>query len=449
MSKKVLILYILSFYYFLSYNNSGDYMIKVIKNGTVITMNNKRKQYEKVDIVIKDDSIIDIVDNYNGEYDELIDATNKIVMPGLINCHTHLGMSIFRATNDNLTLTDWLNIKIWPIENKMTDEDIYYTTLLSCIEMIKTGTVMANNMYFSSGASLKAIKESFVRGLIGNNLIDNDGHGEDRLNELVELYTNNSNPLIKFAVAPHSLYTCSKDYLKKCSDLALQYNLPLHIHFCENENEIDEIIKNYGMSPVRAIESLGFLRNKLILAHATFLNDDGLKMLKDYDVSISHNPISNLNLGCGIADITKYRQYVNVCLGTDGQGSGNNMNLFYHMSVVDLLQKGIYKNPTVYSSYDTLKMATINGAKALGIEDMIGSIEIGKKADIIILDMNNIEAYPTDSVITQVVHNTESCNVDTTIINGKVLMKNHKLLLDINEDDLKSKVDDILKRLKI
>lgn len=418
-------------------------MIKVIKNGTVITMSNNRPKYENIDIVIKDNKIENLVSNYDGDYDEIIDASNKIVMPGLINCHTHLGMSIFRATNDNLNLDDWLNNKIWPIENNMTDEDIYYTTLLSCIEMIKTGSVMANDMYFGCNGSLKAISETKVRCLFGRCLIADK---DENINELLNLIKNNNNELVKFAVAPHAFYTCSKEYLKKCSDLALQYDLPLHIHFCENLNEVEGINNKYGTT-FNALKETGMLRNKLILAHGTFI--DEIEKLKDYDVSVIHNPISNLNLGCGCADIVKYKNYVNIGLGTDSQGSGNNMNLFYHMSVVDLLQKGKYKDPTVYSSFDTLKMATIDGAVASGVDDIIGSIDIGKCADIIIVDLNNIEAYPSIDLITNLVHNTESINVDTTIINGEVLMKNHKLLLDIDLDKLKNKIDNINKRLKI
>ena len=427
------------------YNYIGDNMIKVIKNGIVLTMDEKRPKYEKLDIVINDDKIVDLVENYNGEYDLLIDASGKIVMPGLINCHTHLGMSIFRATNDNLNLNDWLNNKIWPIEDKLTDEDIYYTTLLSCIEMIKTGSVIANDMYFGSLGILKAVKESKIRCLFGRCLMDSDGKGKERIDEFIELYNNKDNDLIKYTIAPHAFYTCSKEYLKECSDLALKYNLPLHIHFCENLNEVDGIKKEYGTT-FNALKETGLLRNKLILAHGTFI--DEIEKYKDYDVSISHNPLSNLDLGCGIANITKYRDYVNIGLGTDGQGSGNNMNLFYHMSLVDLLQKGIYKDPTVYSSYETLKMATINGARVLGVEDEIGSIEIGKKADIIIIDLNNIETYPTVDLIVNLVHNTESNNVDTTIVNGEVLMQNHKLCLDINEEDLKSNISRIIERLK-
>lgn len=418
-------------------------MKTLIKNGTVITMDDNREKYEKLDIVYENDTIIEICKNYTGDFDRMIDASGKIVMPGLINTHTHLGMSIFRATNDNLPLNKWLSDKIWPIENNMTDDDIYYTTLLSCIEMIKTGSVMANDMYFGCSGSLKAIKDSKVRCLFGRCFMF-DEDGDKRIEEVKELIKNNDNDLVKFAIAPHAFYTCGKDYLKKYSDLALELNLPLHIHFCENESEVEGIKKDYGTT-FNALKETGMLRNKLILAHGTFIDD--IDLLKDYDVSIAHNPVSNLNLGCGIADIVKYRDFVNISLGTDGQGSGNNMNLFYHMSVVDFLQKGLYKDPTVYSSYETLKMATINGAKALGVDNLIGSIEPGKKADIIIVDLNNVEVYPSADLITNIVHNTESNNIDTTIINGEILMSNHKLLLDINEDKLKEQINSIINRL--
>lgn len=424
-------------------------MIKVIKNGTVITMDqSKEKKYEKLDIVIENDIIKEIIDNYQGPYDEIIDATNKIVMPGLINCHTHLGMSIFRATNDDLDLNTWLNNKIWPIEHNMTDEDIYYTTLLSCLEMIKTGTTMSNDMYFGWRGQIKAIKESKIRCMTSSMLINDS---EKCIEDFITIYNENKGTeLLDFSITPHALYSSSKEYLKKASDLATNLNLPIHTHFCENENEVKGIINDYNKTPAKALEELGFLNHKLILAHCTFLNDEDIITLRNKDVSIVHNPVSNLNLGCGIANITKYSNNgINVCLGTDGQGSGNTMNLFYHMSLVDFLQKGLYRNSTIASSYETLKMATINGAKALGKEKEIGSIEVNKKADIIILDYNNTEAYPTPDLIIQVVHNTESINVDTTIINGNVLMRNHKITLPINEEELKQNIDKIIARLSI
>lgn len=424
-------------------------MIKVIKGGTVITMDEKRKeQYEKLDIVIKDDKIVKIVKDYDGEYDMLIDATNKVVLPGLINAHTHLGMSIFRATNDSLTLNEWLENKIWPIENNLTNDDVYYSTLLSCIEMIKTGTTTSNDMYFNCDGSIKALKQTKLRSLFSRCLMDGTGQGQKMIDEFLKLYEENKDSdLIKFSVAVHSFYTSSEEYLKKCSDLALKLDLPLHIHFCENETEVSTIKEKYNMDPVDALEKVGMLRNKLILAHTTFISEDKLSKFLNKKVSFVHNPISNLNLGCGIANISKYKNYVNVCLGTDGQGSGNNLNLFYHMSMVDLLQKGLYKDPVVSSSYEVLKMATINGAKALFMDDKIGSIEVGKNADIIIVDLNEIETYPTVDVINNVVHNTGYSNVDTTIVNGEVLMLNHKLLVPFDEGELKKHINSIINRV--
>lgn len=424
-------------------------MIKVIKGGTVITMDEKRKeQYEKLDIVIKDDKIFKIVKDYDGEYDMLIDATNKVVLPGLINAHTHLGMSIFRATNDSLTLNEWLENKIWPIENNLTNDDVYYSTLLSCIEMIKTGTTTSNDMYFNCDGSIKALKQTKLRSLFSRCLMDGTGQGQKMIDEFLKLYEENKDSdLIKFSVAVHSFYTSSEEYLKKCSDLALKLDLPLHIHFCENETEVNTIKDKYNMDPVDALEKVGMLRNKLILAHTTFISEDKLSKFLNKKVSFVHNPISNLNLGCGIANISKYKNYVNVCLGTDGQGSGNNLNLFYHMSMVDLLQKGLYKDPVVSSSYEVLKMATINGAKALFMDDKIGSIEVGKNADIIIVDLNEIETYPTVDVINNVVHNTGYSNVDTTIVNGEVLMLNHKLLVPFDEVELKKHINSIINRV--
>lgn len=423
-------------------------MRTLIKNGTVITMDESRKkQYEKLDIVFDDNIITCITKKYTGKYDNVIDASNKIVMPGLINAHAHLGMSIFRTTNDDMDLDTWLNDKIWPIEDQFTDEEVYYTTLLSNIEMIKTGTTTSNDMYFHKDGIIKALKETKVRSVFGLTLAGDID--KEKLKDFEEFYLKNkNNNLIKFVVAPHSMYTCTKGLLKEGKKFADKYNLPLHMHFCENEKEVRDIIEIYNETPMEALKELGYLDNKLILAHCTFVSSEELKLLKNKDVSFVHNPVSNLNLGCGIADIKKYMENdINVCLGTDGQGSGNNMNLFYHMSFVDFLQKGVYKNPRVFKSYDTLKMATIYGAKALGLENEIGSIEKGKKADLIILDINNIENYPNYDLINNIVHNVCPNNIDTTIIDGEVLMRNHKLEIDIDENELKNDIDRILKRV--
>ena len=425
-------------------------MITLIKNGTVISMDLKRdKQFEIMDVVFSDNKIIYVGADYQGEYDKVIDATGKIVMPGLINCHTHLGMSIFRTTNDDLTLDSWLNNKIWPIEDKLTDDDLYYTTLLSMVEMIKTGSTCFNDMYFGYKGSIPAIKKCGVRGIYGRCLMGNmDKDSICRVDDFKKLYEEyKDDDKIRLSIAPHALYTCNLEYLKLCSDLAKEYNLPIHIHLSENMNEVKTVTNKFGMKPMEVLDKVGMLEKRVILGHGTFLSDSEINMIKDRDVSVCTNPVSNLNLGCGIADLVKYKKNgINVCLGTDGQGSGNSLNLFYTMSLVDYLQKGKYEDPTVMSSYDVLKMATINGAKALGIDD-IGSIEVGKKADIIILDISDISLYPAYDLIPFIVHNCFYDVVDTTIIDGKILMMDKELKIDVDLNILRSKIEDIRRRL--
>lgn len=425
-------------------------MITLIKNGTVISMDLKRdKQFEIMDVVFSDNKIIYVGNDYQGEYDKVIDATGKIVMPGLINCHTHLGMSIFRATNDVLTLDSWLNDKIWPIEDKLTDDDLYYTTLLSMVEMIKTGSTCFNDMYFGYKGSIPAIKKCGVRGIYGRCLMGNmDKDSICRVDDFKKLYEEyKDDDKIRLSIAPHALYTCNLEYLKLCSDLAKEYNLSIHIHLSENMNEVKTVTNKFGMKPMEVLDKVGMLEKRVILGHGTFLSDSEINMIKDRDVSVCTNPVSNLNLGCGIADLVKYKKNgINVCLGTDGQGSGNSLNLFYTMSLVDYLQKGKYEDPTVMSSYDVLKMATINGAKALGIDD-IGSIEVGKKADIIILDISDISLYPAYDLIPFIVHNCFYDVVDTTIIDGKILMMDRELKIDVDLNILRSKIEDIRRRL--
>lgn len=420
-----------------------------IKNGLVISMDSSKDMYTYEDILIEDDVIKYVGTNYNGEYDKLIDAEGKIVMPGLINCHTHLGMSLFRATNDDYSLNEWLEKYIWPIEDNMNDDDMYFATLLSLIEMIKTGTTCFNDMYFNWKGSIRALDDVKVRGIYTRCLMgDMDEGGIRRIDEFKELYNYNKSDLIKLSIAPHALYTTSLDYLYECNKLANEYKLPIHIHLSENENEVKSVRDKFNKLPIEVLRDVGFLDKKVVLAHGTFISDKELSIIKDKDVSICTNPVSNLNLGGGIADIKKYMSNgINICLGTDGAGSGNNLNLFYHMSLLDNLQKGLYKDSTVMNSYEVLKIATINGAKALGLDNEIGSIEVGKKADIIIVDLNDIEMFPCINPIIQIVHNGWYNSVDSVIINGNILVSDKKLNMDIDLNDLKNKIQDIRNRL--
>lgn len=415
----------------------------LIKNGNVIIFENDDVKVKKADIKIKGNIIKRISENIQLEEGEkIIDATNKIVMPGLINTHAHIAMSIFRGTFEGCDLYTWLNEKIWPVEAKLTKEDVYNASMLSIVEMISTGTTTVNDHYFFSDEIRKALTESGMRAVITRVLMDSDGKeaSENRLKEFVSLYESRdkNNKLISYSVAPHSLYTCSGEVLKKARELALQYDLPVHVHFLESISEIDDIKKLHGMSATQVLEKY-FAGIHTILAHGVKLNDGDIEALKNMDCGISHNPISNLRLGCKIADTTRYLgSGINVALGTDGQGSGNNLDMFEAMKIAALIPGGIHENEARIGSKDVLKMATINGAKLLGLEDKIGSIKEGKEADIIVVNiepsLDNIKAIPNNDLISNLVYNTEGRNVETTIVGGNLLMENRKFKnLNVNE----------------
>ena len=415
----------------------------LIKNGNVIIFEEDDVKVKKLDIRINGDTIEEIEEKLDEKIGEkVIDATDKVVMPGLINTHAHIAMSIFRGTFEGCDLYTWLNEKIWPIEAKLTEEQVYDATMLSILEMISTGTTCVNDHYFFSEQIRKALEESKMRAVITRVLMDNDGKeaSENRINEFVELYESRdrNNDLITYSVAPHGLYTCSGEVLRKSRELALKYNLPIHVHFLESINEIESIKELHGDTGANVLKKY-FDGLHIILAHGVKISDEDIKVLKTLDCGIAHCPISNLRLGCKIADTTKYLdEGINVALGTDGQGSGNNLDMFEAMKIAGLIQGGIHENEKRISAKDVIKMATINGAKLLGLEDKIGSIEVGKRADIIIVNisdkLDNVKMLPNIDIVSNLVYNADGKNVDTTIVNGQVLMENRNVkVIDTNK----------------
>ena len=408
----------------------------LIKNGKVVIFENDDVIIKDIDLKIENGKIVKIDKNIKQEENEkVIDATGKVVMPGMINTHCHSPMSIFRGTFEGVSLYTWLNEKIWPIEAKLTEEQIYDATMLSIIEMVSTGTTCFNDHYFMTELTRKAVEECGIRAILTRVLMDSDG--EDALNKRIEefkkLYEtrNKENDLITYTVSPHGLYTCSKKCLEKARELAVQYNLPVHVHFLESIEEIEDIKNKHGEESVRVLKKY-FEDVHTILAHGVKLMDEDIEILKQMDTGIAHNPLSNLRLGCKIADITKYlRNGINVALGTDGQGSGNNLDMFEVMRTACLLQGGIHENEDRITSKEAIKMATINGAKLLGLENKIGSIENGKDADLILINiapiLDNITKIPNNDVISNLVYNTSGRDVDTTIVKGEVLMENRKM----------------------
>lgn len=422
----------------------------LIKNCNLISVSEARERYEEnIDILIEDDHISKIDKNIEPENAKVIDAKGKIVMPGFINTHTHIAMSIFRDTLEGYGLQEWLNEKIWPMEAKLTEEDIYYSSYLSCLEMIKTGTTTFNDQYFMAESTIKAVLETGLNMHTTRTLMDSAGDGDIKLVELEELINkyNKKYKNININVGIHSLYTCSSEYVKKAVELAKKYNLYIHMHFAENATEVKDIKQIHKTNCHVSLLNEYFKGLHLVLAHCVKIDENDINKLDKNFINIAHCPVSNLKLGCGIAKIKAFLDNgINVSLGTDGQGSGSNLDMFETMKFTALLQKGINEQAELLPAYEIIKMATINGAKALGIEDKTGSIEEGKQADLIILDLNSITTKPVNDVFSNIVYNAKGNNVITTISNGKILMENRKTNFK-KENEIYAKCEDIIKRL--
>ena len=427
----------------------------LIQNAILISMDEKREKIEPgMDIRIRKDKIETIGKHLAPEQNEkIIDATNKVVMPGLINTHAHIPMSIFRETVDGLPLQSWLQDKIWPMEDKLTKQDIYYASYLSFLEMIRTGTTTINDMYFMTEQIIEAAEVTGIRLQTTRTLMDLSGEeeGENRLKELKTLIKNyqGKDDRVTFNVGIHGLYTASKPYVEKCIAFAKENDLNIHMHFCENTKEVKDIEESYGKKPIEVLEEL-FSNEKVLLAHCVKLSKEEITRLSQLkQISISHCPVSNLKLGCGVANIAEMvKQGINVSIGTDGQGSGSNLDLWESMKYAALLQKGIEEDAVQMSAYEVLKMGTINGAKALGLEQKIGSVEEGKLADMIIINLDNIVMQPVNDIIADLIYNAKGNNVETSIVNGNILMENHQLQFENEEAEVIEKCGEIMKRIQ-
>ncbi|KZX12501.1 amidohydrolase family protein [Methanobrevibacter filiformis] len=431
----------------------------LIKNITVISpVNNNitnNVQIKKgTSILIENDRIAEISSNISeNAIDKVINGNGKIAIPGLINTHTHVPMNLFRGLADDLELDSWLNDHIWPMEANLNGEFTYIGALHGILEMIKTGTTTFNDMYFYLNDIAKAVEESGVRGVLSYGMIDffDDEKRKTELKESTKTVKefNGKYDRIKINYGPHSIYTCSKELLIETRALANKYNTGIHIHMSETKKEIDDVYEAQGKHPFEYLEEIGFLGEDVLAAHCVWLNNKEIAIIKENNVKISHNPCSNMKLASGIAPIDKLTEN-NICvsLGTDGASSNNNLDLFEEMKFASLLQKVNTFNPEVLPAGKILEMATIDAAKALGMENEIGSIEEGKKADIILLDTSNVNLTPTvNSLISHIVYSGNGYNVDTTICNGEILMED-KEVKTLNEQEIIKKTNETVKLMK-
>lgn len=352
----------------------------LIKNGLVLDMVNEP---EIKDILIENDKVVKIKKQIQEDVEKTIDATEKAVMPGFINCHHHAGMNIFRGYSDDLELHDWLEKAIWPVEEHLTAEDLHYSNLLACIEMIKSGTTTFNDMYYFTEELVKVVDKTGMRAIVTRPIILDGEVAEQKRKEAEEVYQkfhNTCEGRVTVSVSLHAAYTCPPETMRKAVALSGEYDTLLHIHLSETEKENEDIQAQYGMSPTEYLKENGVFTRPCILAHGVHLSDTDLEIIKNSKAGISHNPISNCKLASGIADVVKYRNYgIPVGLGTDGAGSTNTLDMFEEMKVASYLQKQLYKKASIINAKDILKMATIEGAKALNMDKEIGSIEVRKK----------------------------------------------------------------------
>jgi 5-methylthioadenosine/S-adenosylhomocysteine deaminase len=405
-------------------------------------MNENMEIIENGCIIIKDDKMVfvGIEKDFDTQlsalsFQQTIDARHKVIMPGLINTHTHAAMSLLRNYADDLALEDWLNKKIFPAEEKLTPASVYWGSMLSIIEMIRTGTTCFADQYFFMEEVAKAVNESGIRANLSRGLLcfdmGFDPKTDMRLLETRELHKNWHNKAdgrIKISVAPHSVYTCIPKYLHASAELAKELGVGIHIHLAETKFEADQCIKVNGRSVIEHCNNMGIFDVPTIGAHCIHLSDLDIEIMSRKKVNAANNPGSNLKLASGIARVPEMiKKGVNVSLGTDGPASNNNLDMFEELRLATLISKGYYMDPLVVDAAQGLRMATVNGAKTLGIEKEVGQIKAGMKADLIILDTNRPQYVPDNNMISALAYSSNSTDVETVIVNGKVLMENREL----------------------
>ena len=425
----------------------------LIKNAFILDPNNFEDK--KQSLLIKDDLIAEIADEIDeSNIDKVIDAEGKILLPGLVNTHTHLSMTLFRGLADDLSLDSWLNDHIWPMEANLNGDYCYIGALLGAVELIKSGTTTFSDMYFYMEDVARAVEDAGIRAVLSYGMID-FGIEEKREAEIKENMAlfNACNGMadgrIKVFFGPHSPYTASEELLVKVRELADEYGIGIHIHVSETQKEINDSLDERGLRPFEYLEKIGFLGPDVVAAHCVWLSDNEIEIIKKHGVKVSHNPCSNMKLASGIAPVSKLIENgICVSIGTDGASSNNNLDLIEELKTASLLQKVSTLDPKVLDSEESIRMATIKGAEALGLDDEIGTIEVGKKADIILIDTAAANMTPdSSSLSSNVVYSANGSNVDTTICNGKILMENKKLTT-LDEEEIYAKARQAIKELK-
>jgi 5-methylthioadenosine/S-adenosylhomocysteine deaminase len=415
----------------------------LITNAQIVTMNAQEEVFVG-DVRVENDRIVQIGQNLGAEpADEVIDATGKVIIPGLIQTHVHLCQTLFRGQADDLELLDWLRKRIWPLEAAHDEESVYYSALLGLGELIRSGTTSIVDMETVNHTdfAFQAMAESGIRALSGKVMMDYGSEVPSMLLEdtdasvqesvrLLEKWHNYDNGRLQYAFCPRFVVSCTEELLVQVRDLSRHYNVKVHTHASENQKEIELVQAERGMRNIVYLEHIGLTGPNLILAHCIWLDEQEKEILHKHQVKVSHCPGSNLKLASGIAEVPDLlTRDIVMSLGADGAPCNNNLDMFHEMRLSSHIQK-VQHGPTAMDAKTVFKMATNGGAKVMGLEDQIGSIEVGKKADLVIVDLNDFHTYPSSEVdiYGRLVYSATRADVETTIIDGKIVMRDRTIL---------------------
>ena len=365
---------------------------------------------------------------------EILDGTDKILMPGLVNAHTHAYMSVLRNYADDVPFQTWLFDRVSKVEEAMTPEEAYWGNLLSVMEMIRTGTTCFVDMQMFPRQAVRACADSGMRAMITRGLVGSDRHDEGGLRRLAEAFdemefAGSIAAPVTFGLGPHAIYSCGEDFLRYVTELAAEKDLPLNIHLAETQGEFDTCIKEHGLSPVAYLHSLGMLDRRILLAHCVYLAEEDYALLRRDSVTVAANPASNMKLANGFAPVTRMvREGIRVALGTDGPASNNTLNLFGEMHLLSMSQKGAEKDALAMTAEETLRCAVENGYAALGMEETHGAVETGRTADLILIDEKSPNLRPVYNRKKALVYSASGYEVSDVIIDGKLVMKDRNFV---------------------
>jgi len=415
---------------------SGLVDLKIV-NGTVLTMAPGAEILDKGTVTVHQGVIRDVTSRAEDlPARKVIDAQGNLVMPGLINTHTHVPMSCFRGLSDDLPLMDWLEKHIFPAESLFVNADLaYWGSMLSCLEMMLSGTTTFADGYFFEEQVAKAVLDSGLRAVVCQGVIDFPAPGvpdpTENVHRAAQLMREwgTRDPRLRCGVFAHSTYTCSPETLRRAKAEADEFDSLLFIHLSETRDETKQIEERFGCTPVRHLEKLGIMDRRTVGVHCVWLTDQDMDLIARNEMGVSYTPESEMKLASGVAPIPELiRRGVAVSLGTDGPASNNDLDLFSEMDVSAKLQKVHNLDPTCASARETVRMATLDGARVLGMEDEVGSLEPGKRADLIIVDLDKPHLTPIYDYYSHLVYAVKGSDVDTVIVDGKILVEDRRVL---------------------